>query len=45
MIEDAEEYYEEFMDGFITYVMFLGSHDIPFTRLQFSQDDNPVLCR
>jgi hypothetical protein len=42
--EGAEEYYEEFMDGFITYVMFLGSHDIPFTRLQFSQDDNPYFA-
>lgn len=42
--EEAEEYYEEFMDGFITYEMFLGSHDIPFTRLQFSQDDNPYFA-
>ena len=43
-MEEAEEYYEEFMDGFITYEMFLGSHDIPFTRLQFSQDDNPYFA-
>ena len=42
--EDFEDYYDAFMDGFITYEMFLGSHDISFTRLQFSQDDNPYFA-
>ena len=40
-MEGAEGYYEEFMDGFIMYVMFLGSHNIRFTRLQLSQENNP----
>jgi len=38
--EDFEDCYDAFMDAYITYIMFLGSHDISFTRLQFSQDDN-----
>jgi len=42
--DDAEDYYDEFMDGFITYEMLLGSHGISFTRLQFSQDDNPYFA-
>jgi hypothetical protein len=42
--QDFEDYYDEFMDAYITYVMFLGAHDILFTRLQFSQDDNPYFA-
>ena len=42
--QDFEDYYDALMDGFITYEMFLGSHDISFTRLQFSQDDNPYFA-
>jgi hypothetical protein len=38
--EDFEYYYDALMDAYITYVMFLGSHDISFTRLRFSEQDN-----
>jgi len=38
--EGFEDYYDSLMDAYITYVMFLGRHDISFTRLQFSEDDS-----
>ncbi|MCX5903385.1 MAG: hypothetical protein NTV89_07915 [Proteobacteria bacterium] len=42
--EGFEDYYDSLMDAYSTYIMFLGRHDISFTRLQFSEDDNPYFA-